>query len=339
MAYPGRTQVGTQSGAQMRAHAYANPGEAPTRGGSAGRVSSSLASSPASTPSSLTRSQRSASVSPRVQRARRGGTWLITYADLMTILVCFFVLIVSFSIQDQVKLEVVAGSMRDAFGVAEERRFAGDVKMIGTPDQRQPGNVRPSPTPTASAITETLSANPAAGNTGHAGAYEQREDAQKLRRRVTQAFDRAILTHPLLKDQSDAITITLVEDGLQVVLADSDGLAMFLPGQAEPTPRARLLLTELSRILQPLPNRITIEGHADAAGQGAYSAFALTVTRADNARQILQGAGLDEARISAVTGRGADKPLYPDDPYAAGNRRIEILLEPAAPLLPPNRSL
>ncbi|MEL6111608.1 MAG: flagellar motor protein MotB [Pseudomonadota bacterium] len=294
---------------------------------------------PATSPSSLARSQRQATVSPRVERARRGGTWLITYADLMTILVCFFVLIVSFSIQDQVKLEVVAGSMRDAFGVAEERRFAGDVKMIGTPDQRQPGNIRPSPTPTASALTETLTASPAAGSTGHAGAHEQREDGERLRQTVTKALDRAILTHPLLKDKSDAITITLVEEGLQVVLADADGVPMFLPGQAEPTPRARLLLTELSRIVQPLPNRVTIEGHADAAGQGAYSAFELTVSRAEKARRILQGAGLDEGRISAVTGRGAARPLYPDDPYAAGNRRIEILLEAAAPLLPPERSL
>ena len=56
----------------------------------------------------------------RKSGARLAGGWLITYADLMTILVCFFVLIVSYSIQDQVKMEVVAGSMRDAFGVAED---------------------------------------------------------------------------------------------------------------------------------------------------------------------------------------------------------------------------
>ncbi|MGE0408525.1 MAG: flagellar motor protein MotB, partial [Amphiplicatus sp.] len=69
---------------------------------------------------------------------RPAGGWLITYADVMTILVCFFVLIVSYSIQDRVKMEVVAGSMRDAFGVAEERRYAGDIRLKGAPDERQP---------------------------------------------------------------------------------------------------------------------------------------------------------------------------------------------------------
>lgn len=278
-------------------------------------------------------------MSSRIQRSRRGGSWLVTYADLMTILVCFFVLIVSFSIQDQVKLEVVAGSMRDAFGVAEERRFAGDVEMIGTPDQLQPGNVRPAHTPTASAIDDTLTARPAAGSTGHQGAFESKRDARLQLQRVASSFEAAILTHPLLKDQSQSIQIAMVEDGLQILLVDSDGFAMFEPGQSQLTSRAESLLRELTAMISPLPNLVSIEGHADANGQGEYSAFELTILRADHARQVLQAAGLPETRIIGVTGRGGAAPLYADDPYAAANRRVEILLKPAAPLLPPERSL
>jgi len=269
----------------------------------------------------------------------RTGGWLITYADLMTILVCFFVLIISYSIQDQVKMEVVAGSMRDAFGVAEQRRYAGDFKLDGTPEQRQPGNIRPSRTPTANGITETLTVRPAAGDHGVDGAFNK-ANADFRRLRATQdALEKAILTHPLLKDSSDAITITMIEDGLQVILIDTVGRAMFETGKAEPTAHARALLTELAAALTPLPNRINIEGHADAIGAGLYSPFDLTTDRANAARRILQEAGLPEARILGVTGRGAASPLYPEDPYAAANRRIEITLEPAAPLLPAARSL
>jgi len=270
---------------------------------------------------------------------RRNGGWLITYADLMTILVCFFVLIVSYSIQDQVKMEVVAGSMRDAFGVAEERRYAGDFKLDGTPEERQPGNIRPTPMPSANGVTDTLTARPAAGSTGHDGAFEFANADRQRFEEVKETLEKAILTHPLLKDSSEAITISLVEDGLQVVLADTTGAPMFASGAEAPTPRARLLLEETTKAIIPLANRIIIEGHADAAGTGSYSPFDLTTARANAARAIMEEAGLKPDRIAGITGRGAANPLYPEDPFAAGNRRIEILLEPAAPLLPEERSL
>ena len=59
--------------------------------------------------------------------------WLVTFADLMSILVCFFVLLISFSIQDKEKLQVVAGSMREAFGIKYEERRAGMVEKEGSP--------------------------------------------------------------------------------------------------------------------------------------------------------------------------------------------------------------
>jgi len=236
-------------------------------------------------------------------------------------------------------MEVVAGSMREAFGVAEQRRYAGDFKLDGTPEQRQPGNIRPSVTPTANGITETLTARPAAGATGHDGAFDNANSDYRRLRATQDALEKAILTHPLLRDASDAITITMVEDGLQVVLVDTVGRPMFETGASAPTPLATALLTELAAALAPLPNRINIEGHADATGSGAYSPFDLTTDRANAARQILQDAGFPEARILGVTGRGAAAPLYPEDPYAAANRRIEITLEPAAALLPDERSL
>ena len=275
----------------------------------------------------------------RIGENKRSGSWLVTYADLMTILVCFFVLIVSYSIQDQVKMEVVAGSMRDAFGVAEERRYAGDFKLDGTPEERQPGNIQPNPMPSANGITETLSARPAAGSEGHKGAFEYATEDRRRFENTKAALEKAILTHPLLKDQSEAITINLVEEGLQVILADTNGGAMFNLGSATPTPKARLLLQETATAIMPLANRLIIEGHADATGTGRFSPFDLTAERANAARVIMEEAGLKASRIAGVTGRGMASPLYPEDPFAAGNRRLEIILEPAAPLLPENRSL
>lgn len=268
------------------------------------------------------------------------GGWLVTYADLMTILVCFFVLIVSFSVQDEVKMEVVAGSLRDAFGVAEQRRYAGDIKLDGTPEQRQPGNIRPEQSPSANGLAENLSARPGAGSTGNHGAFEKTEEQTALRRQKTKtALEKAILTHPLLKDQADTITVSLEQTGLQVIIGDRDGAPMFDLGAATPTAKATQTLQELARILTPLPNRIFVEGHADATGTGSYSAFELTAARANAARIIMEQAGFPTDRIAGVSGRASADPLFPENPFSESNRRIEILLEPAAPLLPPDRSL
>ncbi|MEL7488340.1 MAG: flagellar motor protein MotB, partial [Pseudomonadota bacterium] len=206
--------------------------------------------------------------SSRLTEARRTGGWLITYADLMTILVCFFVLIVSYSIQDQVKMEVVAGSMRDAFGVAEKRRYAGDYALDGTPEKKQPGNIRPNANPSANAITDTLTARPAAGADGRNGAYEFANADRRPFEAAAERLEKAILTHPLLKDASDAITVTLVDRGLQVVLAETSGAPMFETGSAALTPAAAAALVETTRAIIPLANRVHIDGHADAAGAG-----------------------------------------------------------------------
>ena len=236
-------------------------------------------------------------------------------------------------------MEVVAGSMRDAFGVAEQRRFAGDFKLDGTPEKRQPGNIVLSDTPTANALEERPSAAPAAGDDGASGAHAA---ANADRRRFLEAKDvieKAVLTHPLLKDAADQIVVSLDDDGLQVILLEQEGAPMFALGSAQPTARARALIEEIAGVLLPMPNRIFIDAHADATGRGSYSPFELTAARANAARAILEQQGFPTERIAGVAGRGAAEPLTPEDPYAPANRRVKIRLEKAAPLLPAERSL
>src|SRR5437870_9945561 len=83
-----------------------------------------------------------------------GHGWFVTFADLMGLLVAFFVMLVAFSTQDQVKLQIVAGSMRDAFGVQDRVRYSGIIEIPGLPTRpklKNASNVPPeeaSPTPT-----------------------------------------------------------------------------------------------------------------------------------------------------------------------------------------------
>ena len=115
---------------------------------------------------------------------------------------------------------------------------------------------------------------------------------------------------------------------------------MFNQGTAVPNDRAKLLLRAIAKIINQLPNRISIYGHTSAtAGQGrtAKGDWPLSQARADASRNILEGAGVDGDRIYQVSGKATKDPLYPDDPTLPGNRRIAIVLMREAPVLPPDR--
>src|SRR5947208_11062521 len=75
--------------------------------------------------------------------AHGGHGWFVTFADLMGLLVSFFVMLVAFSTQDQVKLQIVAGSMRDAFGVQDRVRYSGIIEMPGLPTRPKLRNAAP----------------------------------------------------------------------------------------------------------------------------------------------------------------------------------------------------
>ena len=116
---------------------------------------------------------------------------------------------------------------------------------------------------------------------------------------------------------------------------------MFETNSAQPNERARVLLRAISRVINQLPNRITITGHTSASGgrASAPTDWPLSANRANAAREILQGAGVDPDRIYQVAGKAGSEPLYPDDPTLAGNRRIAIILLREAPVLPSDASL
>lgn len=113
---------------------------------------------------------------------------------------------------------------------------------------------------------------------------------------------------------------------------------MFKEGAAAPNERARVLLRAITKIINQLPNRLSISGHTNtgASGRTVASDWRLSSERADVSRQLLQGFGVDPDRVYQVAGKANSDPLYPDDPMLAGNRRISIVLLREAPVLPPD---
>lgn len=265
--------------------------------------------------------------------------WLVTFADLMSLLVCFFVLIISFSIQDKEKMQVVAGSMREAFGIKFESRKAGIIEVEGAPVRDFVKSVSQKPREKDTDFSDTdHRMNRMQGP--EANTYNiEKANVERPRHFATAAASlrQAWQEMPEITDLSHNIQVEETPEGLNIQLVDEEGRSMFRQGSAEPNERARLLLAKMAPVLRKMPNRITITGHTDSSRMYSdpnYTLWDLSADRAKAARQILSDNGIPHDRFFAISGRADAEPLFPEDPLLAANRRVSILLMAEAPPYP-----
>jgi chemotaxis protein MotB len=260
-----------------------------------------------------------------------GHGWFVTFADLMGLMMSFFVMLVAFSTQHQQKLKIVAGSMRDAFGV-QTSRYAGLIESDGLPtrprlkntDHIQPEDASNTPTPDQQERSRVAGAK----------LTIDREFAL-----ASASLRQALQDMPELTEISKHIMFEETKQGLNLEIVDQDGRSMFADGSKEPYERTRRLIEKLAVPLKQTPLRVAIAGHT-ASGfvptRSDYGPFDLSADRANAVRQILQREGLPAAHIYAVSGKADTQPLFPDDPSLSANRRVTITLMREDPPLPPN---
>ena len=139
-----------------------------------------------------------------------------------------------------------------------------------------------------------------------------------------------IAQSPELQALQGNVGTEITPEGLKINLMDSDKTAMFTSSGVEPLPATKKLILEIANKIKGLPNKIAIAGHTDSipyrSGQEKYTNWELSSARANAARRLLTDNGVDENRIAEVAGRAANDPLFPDDPSAAGNRRLTITM-------------
>lgn len=267
--------------------------------------------------------------------------WLVTFADLMSLLVCFFVLIISFSIQDKQKLQVVAGSMKDAFGVTDSSRKTGVIEVEGIPIRDYMKDISQVEQDLDSDFSEE-SHDRKRKQGPEANTHETMEaDIERPRQFATAAASlrQAWQEMPEINEISNNIILEESEEGLNIMLVDQDGRSMFREGSKYPYETTRRLLAKMAPVLAQMPNRVEITGHTTAGGRTvdpSYTGWDLSSERANVARQILAEYGMPADQFYAVIGKSDTEPLFPNDPYLASNRRVEILLKAEAPPVPPD---
>jgi len=260
-----------------------------------------------------------------------GHGWFVTFADLMGLMMSFFVMLVAFSTQDQQKLKIVAGSMRDAFGV-QTARYSGIIESDGIPTRPRLNNTDHIP-PEEASNTPTPDQQERSRING-AKLKIDREFAL-----ASASLRQALQDMPELTEISKHIMFEETKQGLNLEIVDQDGRSMFADGSKEPYERTRRLIEKLAIPLKQTPLRVSIIGHT-AAGfvptRSDYGPFDLSADRANAVRQILEREGLPASHIFAVSGKADTQPLFPDDPSLSANRRVTITLMREDPPLPPD---
>ena len=191
----------------------------------------------------------------RKAEAHGGGHgWYVTFADLMALMMAFFVMIAAFSTMNEEKMKQALGSIREAFGVQTKIQTQGGIMEIqGLPVRSFPKNV---------AMTNPVDA------TQQPGPIQEQFDRAPLTQGRDYKFSTAATTlrqalqdMPELTEVSQNIIIEETRDGLEIQIADQDGRSMFPEGSREPYERVRSAIAALAPVLRELPQRISITGH------------------------------------------------------------------------------
>lgn len=248
-----------------------------------------------------------------------GGSWKVAYADFVTAMMAFFLLMWLISAASQQQKEHLAGYFK------EYTLF--DWK--GTSDV--PGTSQIAPPEHQSA---TIGDTPTSSMTGESPPSKETEESRPpsdMKETLTSEQLVNVLTQRIekkLEELKDQITIEVFDKGVRIEARHKEGQPLFPSGSSSPTVVGQKILSEIGLGIKDLKDKIAIEGHTDAVKYSGdkYTNWELSTDRASMARRILQQNGVNVDRIQRVSGCASSKPLNVADPYDPKNRRISILL-------------
>ena len=242
---------------------------------------------------------------------RHGGAWKIAYADFMTAMMAFFLVMWLLAIS----------TPKQRAGIAEHFRMPLAVAISGGEKMSQSTSMIPGG---GADVTQAEGEVEKAQNP-----TEEEVDAARLAD-MKQKLEALIENSPVFKQFRSQILIDITTEGLRLQLVDSENRPMFDLASARVVPHMRAILRELGPKLNELPNKITLSGHTDAIvytnGDKAYGNWELSADRANASRRELVTGGMNEVKVLRVVGLADSMHLDNADPRNPINRRISIIL-------------
>ena len=263
-----------------------------------------------------------------------GGAWKVAYADFVTAMMAFFLVMWLVGIASKEQKAAVSEYFKNPSAVE------GTAAIPGT-SSLGPGGASDKMIPTANALSMPGGVGPRVGDPGEATRSRIPTDAQEDARAAAAAEDRrqldelrkeleaAIEKSQALAPFKDQLLIDLTPEGLRVQIVDHMNRPMFDLGSSSMKDYTVEVMHELGTLLSGTPHKIALAGHTDETPFQAprgYGNWELSSDRANAARRALLEGGLDEARIARVVGLASSVPFDRADPRAPTNRRISIVV-------------
>lgn len=239
-----------------------------------------------------------------------GGSWKIAYADFMTAMMAFFLVMWLISISSPQELTQIAEYFRTPLKTAiNSGTKSGDatnpIPGGGKDIVFRDGDILPEPN-------------------------NKIEDQSNYRfEKLKQSLEQAILKDPRLNELKPHLLIDMIDDGLRIQIVDSENRPMFMVGSAYVEPHMRDILRAIAPLLNDVPNKISISGHTDDlpyANGANYNNWELSADRANASRRELIAGGLNQDKILRVVGMASSIHLDKNNGLAPVNRRISIIV-------------
>ncbi|MBK9326420.1 MAG: flagellar motor protein MotB [Thiobacillaceae bacterium] len=246
-----------------------------------------------------------------------GGAWKIAYADFVTAMMAFFLLMWLLGSATKAKLEGISEYFKTPMKVAMTGGSgSGDATSLiqggGTDLTRRAGQVKKGEIETSTSRAD-----------------QERQESARLQD-LKAKLEKAIDNNAKMAQFKKQLKLDITSEGLRIQIVDDQNRPMFDSGGAVMKPYTRDVLREIGRTLNEVPNRISLSGHTDAVpysgGEAGYSNWELSADRANASRRELVAGGLEDGKVLRVVGLGSAIPFDKENPNSPVNRRISIIV-------------
>ncbi len=246
-----------------------------------------------------------------------GGAWKIAYADFVTAMMAFFLLMWLLGSATKAKLEGISEYFKTPMKVAMTGGSgSGDATSLiqggGTDLTRRAGQVKKGEIETSTSRAD-----------------QERQESARLQD-LKAKLEKAIDNNAKMAQFKKQLKLDITSEGLRIQIVDDQNRPMFDSGGAVMKPYTRDVLLEIGRTLNEVPNRISLSGHTDAVpysgGEAGYSNWELSADRANASRRELVAGGLEDGKVLRGVGLGSAIPFDKENPNSPVNRRISIIV-------------
>lgn len=260
----------------------------------------------------------------KVVGGHHGGAWKIAYADFVTAMMAFFLLMWLLGSTTQGDKEGISDYFKTPLKIAlEGGDGSGDSSSIlrggGEDLTRQTGQRK-------RADFENLKQSV---DLKTALALQERVELQQLKK-LKKKIEHSIENNPALKSYKAQLLLDITSEGLRIQIVDERNRPMFAIGKAELQPYTREILREIGKTLNDVSNKVSLSGHTDAtpypSGEKSYSNWELSADRANASRRELIAGGMHPEKMLRVIGLSSAVLFDKNDPYNPFNRRISIIV-------------